>query len=55
MTGTMTERNKETLGELKALLDGSPEQLDAEQAKQLLIRLKYQDNVENVCKEFRGR
>ncbi|CAD6575114.1 MAG: hypothetical protein CYPHOPRED_005576 [Cyphobasidiales sp. Tagirdzhanova-0007] len=50
------EQNKQltldTLSSLKDVLEDGRSELDEDQAKNLLIRLRYQDNVENVCREW---
>ena len=54
-SGAIGGRIELTLGilrSLKGILDKSDTDFDEKEAKNLLIRLRYQDNVDNVCKEW---
>lgn len=45
-----TENAKATLARLESLL--SSDEIDPVEAKNLLIRLRYMNNVEGVCREW---
>lgn len=45
-----TENTKQTLADLETLLKS--DNIDPEEAKNLLIRLRYMNNVEGVCREW---
>ena len=47
---TLAAMHEETLSELERAL--AEQDLDAPKAKALLIRMRYQQNVEDICREW---